>query len=147
MKPHSISTAQIAVVLEVAKLFPAVVLNQAPGQCEQVTLNDLAEIIHRQANSMVGHAVLREIIGPYLLRAISGSNQGAPSLIAFGAIALLNLVEESAAENAHGLGLVLVLAPLVAAIDDNAGREVSDPHPAFGLVLVLTARSAGTHDI
>ena len=40
-----------------------------------------------------------------------------------------------------------MLAPLVAAVDDHAGRQVGDPHAALGLVLVLAAGPAGAHHV
>ena len=64
LKPRLPCTSQVA------ELFPAVVLDQGPGQGEQVTLDDLVQIVKRQADPMVGHAVLRKIIRPNPLRAI-----------------------------------------------------------------------------
>ena len=60
---------------------------------------------------------------------------------------LLDLVEKPAAKDSHGLGLVLVLAALVAAIDHQPAGQVGDPHAALGLVLVLSARPSRTHDV
>ena len=59
----------------------------------------------------------------------------------------LHLLEDLRLQEPHGLGLVLVLAPLVAAEDDDAGRLVREADGALGLVLVLAAGPAGTHHV
>ena len=40
----------------------------------QIAVHDLSEVVHRQADAVVGTAVLREIIGTYLLAAVPCSH-------------------------------------------------------------------------
>ena len=59
--------------------------------------------------------------------------------LALGELVVVHL----AAQHLHRLGLVRVLAALVLALDDDAGRQVRDAHRRVGLVDVLTACPAG----
>ena len=61
MRPHSVlAFDREHWPSQVAELFAAVVVDQGRGQREQVALDDLVEVVERQADPMVGHAVLRE---------------------------------------------------------------------------------------
>jgi len=52
-------------------------------------------------------------------------------------------VVELGVQHPHGQLAVAVLAALVLALHDDAGRDVRDTHCAAGLVDVLTAGAAG----
>ena len=72
-----------------AELLAAVVVDQGRGQREQVALDHPVEVVERQADPMVGHPVLREVVGADPLRAVARADQGPPGLVALGAGLLL----------------------------------------------------------
>ena len=72
--------------------------------------------------------------GADALGAVAGADLAAPGLRPLG-IELCPLeIVESRAQHLHGLGLVLVLRLLILLLDDDAGRDVGDPHRAIGRV-------------
>src|SRR5207342_2157401 len=92
-------------------------------------------------------AILREIIGPNLVRAIARFHHAAP-LVADGIILLLALdIEQPAAQDLERFGAVLELAPLVLTFDDHAGRQMRDLHGAVRRVHALTAGAPGGRDV
>jgi hypothetical protein len=154
MRPHSIISLRVDLLfasptrlLQVAELLTAIVVNQRLGQCKQIALDDLVEIIKGQTDSMVGHPVLREIVSAHFLRSVARSNQVAASLVTVRARIFLNLVEKPATKDPHGLRFVFVLASLVAAVDNESRGKVGDPHPALRFVLVLPPRPSRPHDV
>src|SRR5688500_6422302 len=96
---------------------------------------------------MIGQAILREIVGADLLRAITGFDHAA-ALVALGVVLLMLLdVEQPALQDLHRLGAVLQLAALVLTFDDDAARHVRDLHRAIGSVHALSARAARGRDV
>src|SRR3990172_11903922 len=99
------------------------------------------------AEALVGDAVLREVVGAHLLRALRAADLGAPSR-ALPGLALLDLGgQEPRAQHGHRLGLVLQLRAVVLAGDHEAGRKVRDPDRGVRGVDALPALAAGAVDV
>ena len=93
----------------------------------------------RHADPVVGHAALGEVVGPYLRAAVAGRDL-APALLRH--LLLLSLplgLVEPRAQDLHRPELVLVLALLVLAGHDDAGRLVRQAHGGVGRVDALAA--------
>src|SRR4030095_7858921 len=105
----------------------------------EVAVEDVLEAGGREADAMVGDARLREVVRPDLLGAVARSDHA----LALGGdrpllLGLLDL-EEPRLQHAHRLGLVLDLAALVLALDDEAGRQVRQAHGRGGGVDALAS--------
>ena len=83
----------------------------------QIAVHDLVEIVYRQADPVVGAAVLREVIGAYLLAAIPCSHLTGAVSVDGVLLLLLLLGQQAAAQDLQSLVLVLELAALVLALD------------------------------
>ncbi len=120
---------------------------QGVGDRLQVAGDDLVELVERQVDAVVGHAVLREVVGADPLAAVAGADE---ALALGGPLGLLLLqlgIVEAGLQHAERLGLVLVLALFVLALDDDAGLEVREPDGRGGLVDVLAAGAAGAEGV
>ena len=98
-------------------------------------------LVERQADTVVGHAALGEVIGADALVAHTGAHLA----LALGrALAhlpgALGLVQ-ARGEDLHGPVLVLVLAALVLALHHGAGGQVRYAYGALRLVYVLASRA------
>src|SRR5262249_44560523 len=110
--------------------------------------DDGVELVQRQVDAVVRHAVLRKVVGADALAAVAGADQRPPGLGARLMHAMLLPFEHPAAQDAHRLVVILRLAAAVLALDLQLVRRallVPDAHSAFGLVDVLAARAAGPH--
>ena len=103
--------------------------------------------MHRQADAVVGAAVLREIVGADLLAAVPGAHLPLPLGVDGVLLFLLLLGQQAAAQDLQGLILVLELAALVLALHHHAGGNVRHPDGAGRLVDVLAARTGGTEGV
>ena len=83
---------------------------------------------------MVGDPVLLEVVGPDLLGPTAATDLAAALLRLLGRHAVLLQLEQPGPQHLHGPGPVLDLALLVLHGDDDAGREVGDPHRRVGRV-------------
>src|SRR5690606_8228629 len=105
------------------------------------------ELVQRQADAVVGHPALREVVGADAFGAVAAADHRLARL-GFGALGLLApLFEQSRAQHLHRLGAVLVLAALVLHRDDDPRRDVSDANSGVGRVDVLTARARRAVDV
>src|SRR5918997_2325232 len=96
---------------------------------------------------MVGDAALREVVGADLRRTVAGADLGQTHR-AFLLLALAHLpFEEAAPQDPHRLLLVLELALLVLARNDEAGGLVRDPDRRIRRVYALTTRRTRTVNI
>jgi hypothetical protein len=96
---------------------------------------------------VVGDPVLRVVVGADPLRAVDGADLAAPGLAGLRVRLLLGGREEPGAQDAQGLLLVLQLALLVLAADDDPGRHVGDAHGRVGGVDALAAGAAAPEDV
>jgi hypothetical protein len=95
---------------------------------------------------MVGHAVLRVVVGADLLAALGGADHAA-ALGGERRLLLLALdLEEARSQHLERLRLVLQLRALVLALDDHAARLVQDLDGAVRRVDALTAGAAARGD-
>ncbi len=86
----------------------------------QVAVHDARQVVDGQADPVVGDPVLREVVGPDLVRAVARPDHRPPGRRVGRALLLLLEVVQPRAQHGHRLGLVLVLALLVLDLDDEA---------------------------
>ena len=90
---------------------------------------------------MIGHAILREIVGADTLRAVAGADL-AFSVGGDGRTLLFHLgFIQPRTQNGQRLVLVFVLAALILTFHDRIGRDMRYADRRRGLVDVLTART------
>src|SRR4051794_17203187 len=90
----------------------------------EVTVEDLVEVVGLEAHAMVADAVLREVIGADPLAAVHGPHLRTAHRGRLGISGLLRSGEQPGPQDAHRALLVLQLALLVLARDDDAGGQV-----------------------
>ena len=96
---------------------------------------------------MVGQPALREVVGADALAAIARADlQPARFGLRRGLFGPL-LVEQARLQQRHRARAILVLAALVLALDDDAGRQVRDADRRVGLVDVLAAGAGSAERI
>ena len=117
------------------------------GQCEriddliQIAVEHLIKLIERQADAVIRHPSLREVIGTNALVAHPRADLTAPLGRAFGALPGALGGIQARGEDLHRAILILILAALILTLDDRACRQVRDADGALGLVDMLTARA------
>ena len=96
---------------------------------------------------MIGHAILREIVGADALRAVAGadltfavSGDGGTLLFHLGLV-------QPRTQHGQRFLLVLVLAALVLTLDDRVGRDMRHADSGRGFVNVLAARAGGAERV
>ena len=109
------------------------------GELVEAPLEHLVEPVNRQLDPVIGDAVLRIVVGADLLRARAGSDLRAPGRSLLGGEPLPLGLVQARAQDAHRLLPVLQLRPLVLHRDDDAARQVGDPHGRVGRVDALAA--------
>ena len=112
------------------------------GDLVELPGEHLVERVQREADAVVGDAVLLVVVRADLLGAPAALHLAAPGRRQLRLLALALGLEEPAAQDAHRLVLVLQLALLVLAGDDEARGLVRDAHRGVGGVHRLPARSA-----
>jgi hypothetical protein len=96
---------------------------------------------------VIGHPILREVIGPDLLCPLATANLTPSQTTPLRLDSLLLDIIEPRPEHRHGLRLVLELRLLVLAGHDEAGRNMRDPDRGVGCVHALAAVPGRTVDI
>src|SRR5688572_5528868 len=94
-------------------------------------------------DAVVGDAVLRKVVGPDLLRSISGAHLRAPLARPRGFLLRHHAIEEARAQDLERLDLVLELRFLILALYFEPGRQMGDADRAVGRVDALAAGAAG----
>ena len=96
---------------------------------------------------MIGHAPLREIVRADAFGPVAGPDHGLARFglgpMRFGTAKIV----KPGAQHLHRLGPVLVLAPLVLLLHDEAGRQMGNANRGIGRVDVLPARAARPVDV
>src|SRR5438874_6952632 len=120
---------------------------QRVDQIVEVAVQHLGQVVNRVVNAVIGDAILWEVVGPDLGRAITGAHLR-PSLASTGGLLLGDhLVEQARAQHFERLDLVLQLALLVLALHHEIRGQVGDADGAVGRVDALTARSLGAEHV
>src|SRR5260370_5997352 len=105
------------------------------------------ELMQRQADAVIAHAILREVVGADFLAAVAGAHHA----LALGAEGRLLLLQfefvEPRAQYALRLGAIFDLRFFVLAGDHQAGGQVGDAHSRTRGVDGLTAGAGGTEGI
>ena len=113
----------------------------------EVALEHRVEAVHGQLDPVVGDPALREVVGADLLGALAAADlRPARRRQLLVAAAPLEL-EQSRTQDAQRLLLVLELRLLVLHRDDEAGRQVRDPHGGVGRVDALAAGAGRAVDV
>src|SRR5207245_1763756 len=86
---------------------------QGVHQLVQLPHQHLVQLVEGEADAMVGHPVLLEVVRPDLLGPTATTDLAPPGLAQLGRLAILFGLEEAGPEDLHGLGPVLDLALLV----------------------------------
>src|SRR5829696_7925014 len=120
---------------------------ERPRELFEVTAEGGLEVVGGDADAVVGYAPLREVVGADLGRAVARADLGLPQgALLLGPLAHLAL-QQARLQYPHGLLLVLELALLVLAGDDQAGGLVRDPDRRVRRVHALPTGAAGTVDV
>src|SRR5205814_2261527 len=101
--------------LNLPELLSTIVFDQCRGHGREVAQDNPVEVVKRQPDPVIGYSVLREVVGADTLRTIARADQRAALFGAVRVRLFLHLLEDPGLQESHRLGLVLVLAPLVAA--------------------------------
>src|SRR5215210_1670938 len=133
--------------IQVAEPSRLVGLQQRIDDAIEVALQQARKVVDGQPDTVVGDAVVGEVVGPNLLAALARADLRAALLAALRGLALLLRLEQPGTQHAHGLGPVLVLALLVLDGDDEPGGKVGDPHSRVGRVDALPAGTARPIDV
>src|SRR3954454_24683452 len=137
------SSGRRAAVGEGAEAVGLVRGDERVDQSIELAIQDARQIREVRMDAVVGHPILREVVGPDLVRSVAGADQRLPgSRVLLALPAPLGFLEPRT-KHGHRLGLVLVLALLVLDLDDGAGREVGDPHGRVGRVDRLATGARG----
>src|SRR5579859_896519 len=113
----------------------------------ELAVHYIRELVQCQADAVIGHAVLREVVGADLLAAVAAANLrfallGQRLLLLFH----LHLIK-TGAEHAHAFFTVLDLRLLVLAADNRIGRQVCDAYGRVSRIYRLAARTRRTERI
>ena len=103
--------------------------------------DDLRQLLQREADPVVGHAALREVVGADAFGAVAGADHRLARLGLGPLRGVALLFVEARAQHLHRLFAVLVLAAPVLAGDHQPGRQVGDADRRIGRVDVLPARA------
>ena len=105
----------------------------------EVAFDKGREIVKRDFDAMIGHAVLGKIVGADFLAAFAGADLGA-ALGRVTRIFLANFAfEQPRAEDGEGARFVLLLRALIGATDNEPGRFMDDLNGGVGCVDALAA--------
>ena len=113
----------------------------------EVAVEHLVQVVRLEADAVVRDAVLREVVGADPLGAVDGADLAAAGVGGLPLGLLLGGGQQPGAQDAHGLLLVLQLALLVLAGDDDAGGQVGDAHRGVGGVDGLAAGAGRAVDV
>src|SRR5205823_10012750 len=120
---------------------------QGGDQVVEVAVQHLGQVVNRVVSAVIGDAILGEVVGPDLGRAITGAHLRPPLAGTGGLLLGDHLVEQPGAQYLERLDLVLQLALLVLALDHEIRGQVGDAYGAIGGVDALTARSLGAEHV
>ena len=124
-----------------------VVRGQRVEERIHLALDYAVQRIEGKVDAVVGHPVLRKVVGTDALRAVARAAQretvGAELRLLLAALE----VEDARLEGREALLAVALLAALILADRDEAGRQVGHADGALGLVHMLAAGAAGAEEV
>src|SRR3954471_15578253 len=107
----------------------------------QLAIHGLFQLMDGQPDTMIGHAVLREIVSADLLATVTGADLGLTLFRHRRGLPLLLDFVQTRAQHAHTFFAVLDLRLLVLAADDCPSRNVRDADGGVSRVDRLPART------
>src|SRR5438270_2656046 len=116
------------------------VRNQRVDERLEFAVHYFRQLVDRESNAVVGHAVLRKVIRAYLLAAIAAANLCLALLGQLGLLALEFDFVKTGAQNPHGLLPVLDLRLVVLAAYNRVGGNMRDTDGRVGSVYRLATR-------
>src|ERR1700680_4707826 len=103
--------------------------------------------MQRQADAVIGYAILRIVVGANFFGAVAGFDLAA-ALGGQGGLLLFHFeFVEAGAKDAHGFGAILDLGFFVLLGDDQAAGNVGDAHGGVGGVHRLAAGTGGAESV
>src|SRR6266700_1806543 len=127
-------------------LFPDVCDLQRLDQLAEIAVHYAVQIIQRQANAVVGHAVLWEIVRANFFFAAAGANLTATlRAVFFRFLALLSL-QQARPQDRHRFLLVLELTTSVLTTNDRSSWNVHNLDRRIGRIHALSARTASARN-
>src|SRR5215469_7611184 len=121
--------------------------NQSIEERLYLSIHDRIKLVNRESDAVIAQAVLREVVGPDLLAAVSGLDHGA-ALFGQGFLLLFHLdLVEAGAQHAHAFFTVLDLRFLVLATHHRVGRNVGDTHGGISCIHRLSSRTGGAESV
>ena len=106
--------------------FRLICRRQAVNRFGEVPVHDEIQLVQGQADPVIGHASLREIIGADPFTAVAGPHLALAVLGRFGALLLHREFEHFGPQHAHRLFLVLQLGFIILALHHYACRQMGD---------------------
>src|SRR5205809_3003074 len=103
-----------------------VVGTQGVHQRRELAVHDVGKLMQRQADAVIGHAILGEIVRADFFRAVAGFDLAAPLGHDGGLLLFLLHFIEARAKNAHGFGAILNLRFLVLLRNDEPAGDMRD---------------------
>src|SRR5688572_30146808 len=122
-------------------------LTKRLDQWADLALEDSRQLVHRQVDPMVGHAILRKVVGANLRGAIAGADLRLAHARALGFLLRHLEVQEARSQYLHRPCPVLNLGALILLAHDDPGRDVRDAHRRVGGVDALAARTRGAEHV
>src|ERR1700689_3753999 len=113
----------------------------------KLAVDDLVQVVGLVTHPVVGDAILGEVVGADPLGPVDGPYLAAPLRAGLGVGVGLGLGEQPGAQHAQRFLLVLQRALLVLAGNDDARRQVGDPHGRVGRVHALPAGAGGPENV
>src|SRR5579875_373315 len=113
----------------------------------KIPVHDAGQIMPRQADTVIGDAILREVVGADLLAAISHLHLRAPAFTQLFLAPGLLEIPEPRPEHSQGLLLVFELGFFILAGDDQPRWQVGDAYSRVGGVHALAPVPGGAVDI
>src|SRR5690349_15198764 len=110
-------------------------------QLIEVAIDDVAQVVDREIDAVVGDPALRKVVGSNLGRSVAVAHHGSSIARARGLLLRDHPVEQSGSKHFHRLELVLKLRLLILLAHHDAGGKVGDPHRAVGGIHALAARA------
>ena len=111
-----------------------------------LAVEDGREVVEGEADTVVGDAVLGEVVSADAGVTVAGADFAAAFLGAGGALFGGEALKDAGAEHAHGLGAVFVLGGAFLAGGFDAGGEVDEADGGGGFVDFLSAGSGGAEE-